>query len=726
MQTDQAATRLAQGEIGLDDFTIHRADSTHDDINTTVAGLRKFLAQEFETSPRTFRRTPASANTPNKATAEPATPRKLPNAGTQNLSESAATSSIRARSSRRTSPPELEEASIGIYSRSVETGTSARFPEVDSGADAEDAPYSPTPSSSSESDVFYSARSSFVDDSATEPAEIPPRECLPQTPYITTALSAASPAVVDKNIFKLTTSTATPGLDLPTSLQQESTSAPQNPLPRPSGDVDTTSPTSTGNFPPAKRAKLDIPKEKSTSSPASSILPGSDFISRCLSSLVNLKDGPSRRVRPPKSFNDLPPEAQKNIMQLVLPIIPCTHEIEPGYTPRPIKSYYKQIYALTKVCKRWKRTIEELPKLWAHVANVIPLNVVDTYLARSKNEGVEIVLFASTAGLEPTDGELRGFSKFINRVERNRQRWCSLVVMDFPAGKGNHIVRALFDVPARPAPGLKEVYVGTRNNMPLSTWKPLDFKSAAPNLRVLCVHGVTPDLGDYTFARQLERLHIVNPSWVNTLHLIGVLAINHTIRHLKLVNIKFAIGEERLKQDIEVFNLPRLESFSFSTLDTSAEFGQLFTRLNAPNCTEYDIAFDLDQLRGSKIKSSGAGMAKLEWNLLGFSWQHFLNTLRKRIATNFVYPEEERQWFDWQDIPSATPIFEWRSGSFADGVAGKGPSFRIRIRTKDRGGVYEWVDLVQKQADELRMGRRLEGPLRVSKENGRTAGDSAS
>ncbi|KAG8979550.1 hypothetical protein FRC05_008540, partial [Tulasnella sp. 425] len=745
--SDQAATGLAQGEIGLDDFTIYRVDPTRDDTKPVVAGLRKFLAQEFESSLGIFRLTPASANTPNKATAGPATPRKLPNAGTQNLSESATTSSIRAQSSRRASPPELEEASIGIYSRSVEKGTSARLPEVDSGADAEDTPSSPTPSSSSESDVFYSARSSFVDDSATQPAEVPPRECLPHTPPITTGLSTASPAVVDKNIFKLTTSPAATGLDLPTSLQQESTSAPQNPLSRPSGDVDTTSSTSTGNCPPgiselfmwlvsewltlmairslAKRTKLDTPKEKPTSSPASSILPGSDSIYRYLSSLVNLKHGPSRRVRPPKSFNDLPPEAQKNIMQLALPIIPCTHEIEPGYTPRPIKSYYTQIYALTKVCKRWKRTIEELPKLWAHVANVIPLDVVDTYLARSKNEGVEIVLFASTAGLEPTDGELRGFSKFINRVERNRQRWSSLVVMDFPAGKGNHIVRALFDVPARPAPGLKEVYVGTRNNMPLSTWSPLDFKSAAPNLRVLCVHGMTPDLGDYTFARQLERLHVVNPSWVNTIHLIGVLARNHTIRDLKLVNIKFAIGEERLKQDIEVFNLPRLESFSFSTLDTPAEFGQLFTRLDAPNCTEYDIAFDLDQLRRSKIRSSGAGTATFEWNLLGFSWQHFLNTLRKRLASNFVYPEGERQWFDWQDMPSATPIFEWRSGSFADGVAGRGPSFRIRIRTKDREGVYEWVDLVQKQADELRMGRRLEGPLMVSKETGRTAGDLA-
>ncbi|KAG8953326.1 hypothetical protein FRC04_002736 [Tulasnella sp. 424] len=484
-------------------------------------------------------------------------------------------------------------------------------------------------------------------------------------------------------------------------------------LPQSQGTLDPTPP-------PNKKAKLgrNLSSEKASTSPPTdlSLLSGPKLAYR----LLNVT--PSH---PRKSFHDLSPEVQKAILQFTLPAVPRVHEIEPGYTSRSIELYYGQVYSLMKVCKRWERTIEELPKVWAHVANVIPLDVVDTYLARSKNEGVEIALFASTARLEPTDGELRGFSKFIDRVERNRQRWMSLVVMDFPAGKGNHLVRALFD-PARPAPGLKEVYVGTRNNMPLSPWNPLGFKSAAPNLRVLCVHGVTPDLVDYTYARQLERLHVVNPSWVNTIHLIGVLAINHTIRDLKLVNIKFAIGEERLKQDIEVFNLPGLESFSFSTLDTSAEFGQLFTRLNAPNCTEYDIAVDLDQLRSSTIQSSGATTtSRLEWNLLGFSWQHFFDTLRKRIASNFVYPEGERQWFDWQDIPGTTPIFEWRSGSFADGVAGKGPSFRIRIRTKDRGGVYEWVDLVQKQADELRTGRRLEGRLGVSKENGRTAGDLA-
>lgn len=334
---------------------------------------------------------------------------------------------------------------------------------------------------------------------------------------------------------------------------------------------------------------------------------------------------------------------------------------------------------------------------------------MDTYLARSKGDGVEIVIFASTEGLEPTDEELRGFRRFINTVDDHRQKWMSLIVVDFPVGKGSHLLRDMFDVPAGPAPRLKEVYVGTRNNMPLSTWNPLSFKSIAPNLRVLCVHGVTPDLGDYTFARQLERVHIVDPSWVNTIHLIGVLAINHTIRDLKLANIKFAIGEERLKQDIEVFDLPRLASFSLSTLDTSAEFGQLFTRLNAPRCTEYDIAVDLDQLKSSKIQSSGA-MTTFEWNLLGFGLQHFLDALRDRTAYEFVYPEGERQWFDWQDNPSTTPIFEWRSGSFADGVVGKGPSFRIRFRTKDREGVYEWVDMVQKQANEPRK-KRLEGPL---------------
>ncbi|KIO18540.1 hypothetical protein M407DRAFT_225283 [Tulasnella calospora MUT 4182] len=114
--------------------------------------------------------------------------------------------------------------------------------------------------------------------------------------------------------------------------------------------------------------------------------------------------------------------------------------------------------------------------------------------------------------------------------------------------------------------------------MPLSTWKSLKFKSGAPNLRILCVHGATPDLGDCAFSRQLERLYIVNPSWINTIHLIGVLAINNTIRDLKLVNIKRTLGEERLKQDIDVFDLPRLESFTLDTLDNSAEFDQLFTR----------------------------------------------------------------------------------------------------------------------------------------------------
>ncbi|KAG8908681.1 hypothetical protein FRC00_011040 [Tulasnella sp. 408] len=177
--------------------------------------------------------------------------------------------------------------------------------------------------------------------------------------------------------------------------------------------------------------------------------------------------------------------------------------------------------------------------------------------------------------------------------------------------------------------------------------------------------------------------------------------MNNTIRDLKLINIKFALGEERLKQDIEVFDLPSLESFTLSTLSTSSEFGQLFTRLKAPNCREYDISVDLDQLASSKIKSDAVATT-IEWNLLGFGLQQFLDILRDRIVCGFVYPEGERQWFDWKEAPGAVPVFEWKSGCFADGVT-VGKSFLIRFKTSDFERVNDWVELVEQQANGFRM-----------------------
>ncbi|KIO18174.1 hypothetical protein M407DRAFT_32144 [Tulasnella calospora MUT 4182] len=356
-----------------------------------------------------------------------------------------------------------------------------------------------------------------------------------------------------------------------------------------------------------------------------------------------------------------------------------------------------------------------LSKLWTHITNGMPLDVVETHLVRSKGEGLKIAFLGSVDRSDAVDEELPAFERFMKKITPHRPRWRSLVIVDFPTAGGISPLQAVFDLSAS---SLREIFIGTKNNMPLSIWKPLNFKTGAPNLRILCVHGATPDLGDYAFSRQLERLYIVNPSWINTIHLIGVLAINNTIRDLKLVNIKLALGEERLKQDIDVFDLPRLESFTLDTLDTSAEFGQLFTRLKAPNCREYGISVDLDQLGNSKIKSKGA-RTTIEWNLLGFGVQQFLDILRDRIACDFVYPEGERQWFDWMEAPNAAPVFEWRSGCFADGVTAR-PSFRIRFRTRDREGVYQWVDLVQHQADELRMMKK-----RLSADESRRKGAGA-
>ncbi|KAG8898562.1 hypothetical protein FRC01_010858 [Tulasnella sp. 417] len=294
------------------------------------------------------------------------------------------------------------------------------------------------------------------------------------------------------------------------------------------------------------------------------------------------------------------------------------------------------------VCKGWRSAISALSKLWTHITNSMPFDVIDSYLARPKGDGLKIAFFGSVDKSDGGDAELRALRRFTNKIAPHRPRWTPLVIVDLPAGGGNYPLQYVFHLPAS---SLREVFIGTRNNEPLSTWKPLSFRNGAPNLRVLCVHGATPDLGDYPFSRQLQRLHIVNPAWVNTIHLIGVLAINHTIRDLKLVNIKLALGEERLKQDIDVFDLPRLESFTLSTLDTSAEFGQLFTRLDAPNYKEYNISVDLDQLGSSKIESKAASTT-IEWNLLGFGLQQFLDILGDRIGRDLVYPEDERQWFD--------------------------------------------------------------------------------
>lgn len=328
----------------------------------------------------------------------------------------------------------------------------------------------------------------------------------------------------------------------------------------------------------------------------------------------------------------------------------------------------------------------------------MPPDVVCTHLARFKGEGLKIAFLASVDRSDGVDEEIQALKRFIKMVAPFRPWWTSLVIVDIPASGGVSPLQHLFDPLAS---SLREIFIGTKNNLPLSTWQPLKFKIGAPNLRVLCVHGATPDLGDYPFSRQLERLHLVNPAWINTINLIGTLAINHTIRDLKLVNIKLALGEERLKQDIEVFDLPRLESFTLSTLSTSSEFGQLFTRLRAPNCRKYDISVDLDQLASSKIKSNVVATT-IEWNLLGFGLQQFLDILRDRIVCGFVYPEGERQWFDWKEAPGAVPVFEWKSGCFADGVT-EGKSFRIRFRTRDQGGVHDWVELTEQQANGFRM-----------------------
>ncbi|KIO18543.1 hypothetical protein M407DRAFT_225288 [Tulasnella calospora MUT 4182] len=610
--SDKASAILNKGDTPIDDFEIHRVDLNRQE-NNAVTRMRAFLTQKLNPNHAISRRAPASSKiTSNQATTELAS-----------LSNPSAASTLN----------QLEA-------------------HLDNDAYIEVMPPSPASSTSSESEIFYSARSSFIDDSATQPADVP--------------------------------------------------APPQHPTSQPSGEVDLISTPSISRGPLSKRARLDklvSIHEKPTSPPTSLDSSNSDPPYGAKSSLVNNKDEASIQLHRFKSLStgNLPPEAWEHILQLFLPVVPPVHKIEPGYTAQAIKSYYAHIYTLMNVCSGWKHAMEALFKVWTHIANVMPLSVLETYLARSKGEGVKIVFVAGTGEPGPVDEELCAFRTFMNKVVPHRSRWTSLAVVDFPASKGNHPLQAVFDVPA---PSLKEVYVGTRNNAALSTWKPLSFSRGAPNLRTLCVHGATPDLGDYTFARQLGRLHIANPSWVNTIHLIGVLARNHTIRDLKLVNIKFAIGEERLKQDIDVFDLPNLESFTLSTLNTSAEFGQLFTRLQAPRCREYNISVDLDQLEGSRIESKAA-TTTIEWNLLGFGLDQFLGTLRDRIARDLVYPEGERQWFDWKEAQDTAPVFEWRSGCFADGVT-EGHSFLIRFRTRDRGAVYEWVDLVQRRADELR------------------------
>ncbi|KAG8911845.1 hypothetical protein FRC01_005449 [Tulasnella sp. 417] len=533
-------------------------------------------------------------------------------------------------------------------------------------------PPSPTPSSiSSQSDVFYSATSSFCDDLVPQLATVPGDMIPANSSEAQTTESEFSPKLLPVE---------------PPRPSQAPGSRSRRLLPPPTASA------SINSGPPVKRVKLG----KSVSGATTPV-----SLSTSSSLLRPFVDGASsQQIHTSKSFGDLPREAQETILQYTLPKVARAHEVEPGYIPDAIKSYYKEIHSLMDVCKGWKSSIEALSKLWTHITNSMPFDVVDTQLARSKGEGLKIAYLGSVDHSDATDEAHYAFKHFMNKIATHRQRWTSLVIVDFPADKGNSSLQAVFDLPA---PSLREVFIGTRNNMPLSIWKPLNFKIGAPNLRVLCVHGATPDLGDYPFSRQLEVLHIVNPAWINTIHLIGVLAINHTIRDLKLVNIKLALGEERLKQDIDVFDLPRLESFTLSTLDTSAEFGQLFTRLYAPNCKEYNISVDLDQLGSSRIESKAASTT-IEWNLLGFGLQQFLDILGERIGRNMVYSEGERQWFDWKEAPNTVPVFEWRSGCFADKVA-TGPSFWIRFRTRNREGVYEWIDQVERYADECRVMR---------------------
>ncbi|KAG9047967.1 hypothetical protein FS837_001039 [Tulasnella sp. UAMH 9824] len=562
---------------------------------------------------------------PAKSTTTSASLRKTPRGELEDIPEASGSSTQRSPSSGlRQGQDDIENDT-----RALPTPTSAERTDSSDDAAVERTPRSPSPTpSTSESEVFYSAKSSFSED------------LIPQVVEGPVGLASSTPA------------------DLP---------------------------------PPAKRVKFtsNSASDRVTppaSPPRSSSLPGS-FV----------HDSSVEEIQSSKSFVDLPLEVQESILQLLLPTVPRAHEIEPGYTSSVIKSRYRHIYTLTSVCQEWKSSIEALPKLWTHIANCMPRDVVCMHIARSKGEGLKIAFLASVDRWDGVDEEIQALKTFMKMVAPFRPWWTSLVIVDIHAGGGISPLQDLFDIPA---PSLREIFIGTKNNAHLSTWKPLKFKIGAPNLRILCVHGATPDLGDYPFSRQLERLHLVNPAWINTITLIGTLAINHTIRDLKLVNIKLALGEDRLKQDIEVFDLPRLESFTLSTLSTSSEFGQLFTRLKAPNCWKYDISVDLDQLASSKIKSEAVATT-IEWNLLGFGLQQFLDILRDRIVCGFVYPEGERQWFDWKEARGAEPIFEWKSGWFADGVT-EGRSFRIRFRTGDFERVNNWVELVEQQADRYR------------------------
>ncbi|KAG8911508.1 hypothetical protein FRC01_005677 [Tulasnella sp. 417] len=664
----EVAARLLEGANILQHFTKRKVVISPDSKESgEVSRLREFVAKNLlptDADPQPV----AAANSLAKPIPISTAPPFYSTRGIRNDPEAAysSTQSLSSQLPQRQQDSDEKAQTSHEPDTALEIGQATPYDDAYTGL----TPSSPTPSStSSQSDVFYSASSSFCDDLMPQ---------LTTVPGDTTS--------VNNSEAQTTESEFSPKL-LPVEARRPSqVSDPRSGrlLPPPTGSA------SLNSGPPAKRVKLG----KSVSGATTPVSLSTN------SSLPRpFVDGASsQQIRTSKSFGDLPREAQETILQYTLPKVARAHEVEPGYTPDAIKSYYREIHSLMNVCKGWKSSIEALSKLWTHVTNSMPFDVVDTQLARSKGEGLKIAYLGSVDHSGATDEAHHAFKPFINKIATHRPRWTSLVIVDFPVGKGNSSLQAVFDLPA---PSLREVFIGTRNNMPLSSWKPLNFKIGVPNLRVLCVHGATPDLGDYPFSRQWERLHIVNPAWINTIHLIGVLAINHTIRDLKMVNIKLALGEERLKQDIDVFDLPKLESFTLSTLDTSAEFGQLFTRLKAPNCKEYNISVDLDQLGSSKIESKAASTT-IEWNLLGFGLQQFLDTLGDRIGRDLVYPEGERQWFDWKEAPNTVPVFEWRSGCFADKVA-TGPSFLIRLRTRNREGVYEWVDQVERYADECRV-----------------------